>query len=142
MPGDSREGRGICDGRVDGMPRITCRRAARESEWGSSSLLMIAIVGVVLVLTASALVLASAVVASNQARTAADLGALSGATALRDGASRQQACAVAGRVVHANRSVLQSCSSLDGSTLIVVAERWSALWPAPALARSRAGPAW
>jgi secretion/DNA translocation related TadE-like protein len=112
----------------------------RASDRGSSSLLVVGLIGVVLVITVGALALASAVVASHHARTAADLGALAGAMALRDGASRDQACAAAGSVAVANGAVLQSCAVDDGRSLVVVTERRAAAWPVPATARSRAGP--
>lgn len=116
------------------------RMSSRASDRGSSSLLVVGLIGVVLVLTVGALAMASAVVASHHARTAADLGALAGATALRGGASRNQACAAAASVATANGAVLQECAIRDGRSLLVVTERRSALWPAPATARSSAGP--
>ncbi|GAB3063074.1 hypothetical protein GCM10027053_27040 [Intrasporangium mesophilum] len=116
------------------------RGSDRGSDRGSSSLLVVGLIGAVLVFTVGAVAMASAVVASHHARTAADLGALAGATALRDGASRDQACAAAASVAVANGAVLQECAIRDGRSLVVVTERRSALWPAPATARSRAGP--
>ena len=102
---------------------------------------MVGVVGTVLAFTAVALALGSVVVASHDARTAADLGALAGATALRDGVTPGIACMTAVSVAAANGAVLQDCSVGAGSTLLVVAARRPALWPLPATARARAGPA-
>ena len=57
-----------------------------RSERGASSVLVVGVLGVILVLIVSTLALGSVVIASHRARSAADLGALAGATALRDGA--------------------------------------------------------
>ena len=108
---------------------------------GSSSVLVVGVLGAVLAFTAGALALGSVVVASHHARTAADLGALAGATALRDGATPGIACGTAVSVAAANGAVLQHCSVGPGSTLMVVAARRPVLWPLPATAKARAGPA-
>lgn len=108
-------------------------------ERGAASVLVLSLVGVVLALTVGALVLASAVVASQKARVAADLGSLAGASAIQDGASAAAACATARQVVRANAAATQSCSS-DGSVVDVRVSVRAGLWPEPAVARARAGP--
>ncbi|GAA2490698.1 hypothetical protein GCM10009858_30930 [Terrabacter carboxydivorans] len=102
-------------------------------------MLVLSLVGVVLALTVGALVLASAVVASQKARTAADLGSLTGASAIQDGAAAAAACATARQVIRANAAATQSCSS-DGSVVEVRVTVRASLWPEPAVARARAGP--
>jgi secretion/DNA translocation related TadE-like protein len=115
-------------------------RPLRSRDRGAAGVLIVGSTGAVLVVTAAALALASVVVANQQARLAADLGALAGAAALLDGGSSARACSVAAEVVQANAAVLQWCSSPDGSSINIVVSRKPALWPASALARSRAGP--
>lgn len=114
-------------------------RARVLSERGAASVLVLSLVGVVLALTLGALVVASAVVASQRARLAADLGALAGASAVQHGAPPARACSTAARVAHANGAATQSCSS-DGSVLELRVRVPARLWPAPAVARARAGP--
>ena len=110
-----------------------------KRERGAASIMVLSLVAVVLTLTAGGLVMASVVVASHRARVAADLGALAGASAMQDGASPAQACAVAHRVVSANGAATQSCSLRGADVELRVTVR-SRLWPDSATARSRAGP--
>jgi secretion/DNA translocation related TadE-like protein len=112
---------------------------SRSPEAGSASVIVIGVIGLLLTLTAGALVLAGAVRASHQARLGADLAAITGAQQVRDGASASAACATAGRMATANGTSLQACS-VTGSVVTVVAVAHSATWPAPATARARAGP--
>ncbi|MDN5768142.1 MAG: hypothetical protein L0H96_20795 [Humibacillus sp.] len=86
----------------------------------------------------AALVLGSAVVASHQARLAADLAALAGAGRAQTGASAGQACTEAGRVAGLNRATLKSCS-VEGSDVLLVVSVEAGL-TRQAIARSRAGP--
>lgn len=115
------------------------RRARGAGERGAASVLVLSLVGVVLALTVGALVVASAVVASQRARLAADLGSLAGASAIQDGASPARACARASAVAHANGAATQTCSSAGAVVEVRVMVR-AGLWPDPAVARARAGP--
>jgi secretion/DNA translocation related TadE-like protein len=100
---------------------------------------VLCLVTVLLALTLGALVIASVVVASQRARLAADLGALTGASTVQDGASAGPACAVAQRVARSNGAALHACST-DGGDVELVVLVPAALWPQPATARARAGP--
>ena len=106
---------------------------------GAATVLAVALVALVLVLTGGALVVGSMVVASHRARLAADLGALAGASAAQDGSSIAAACSAAGQVARANTAVIQRCS-VDGPDVELTVSVDASLWPAPAVARSRAGP--
>ncbi|GAB2463568.1 hypothetical protein GCM10027063_01070 [Promicromonospora xylanilytica] len=120
-------------------PRAT-GRSGRESERGAGTVLVLGIVGVVLLLAAGIAALGAAQNARGAAQAAADLGALAGATALRDGF---EPCATAGAAVGRNGAELASCEVLGGGVVRVVAER-AAGGPGGALGRAsasaRAGP--
>jgi secretion/DNA translocation related TadE-like protein len=118
---------------------MTSPHVGPDGEHGAASVLALSVVAVVLVLTMGGLVVGSVVVASHRARVAADLGSLAGASAIQDGATPVQACAVAQRVVHANGAATQWCSSRGADVELRVVVR-ARLWPEPATARSRAGP--
>lgn len=105
---------------------------------GAATVLALALVALVLMLTAGALAVGSAVVASHRARLAADLASLAGASAAQDRSSAA-ACSAAQQVARANGAVTQSCS-VDGADVEVTVLVKASLWPAPAAARSRAGP--
>jgi len=111
----------------------------RGRDRGAATILALSIIGALLSLTAGGLIVGSVVLASHRARLAADLGALAGAAAVQDGSSASAACAVAEKVAHANGAGTQACSLHDADLEIRVAVAAS-LWPAPATARSRAGP--
>ncbi|GAA2741705.1 hypothetical protein GCM10009868_08750 [Terrabacter aerolatus] len=115
------------------------RGARHPRERGAASVLVLSLVGVVLALTVGALVVASAVVASQQARLAADLASLAGASAIQEGVAPAGACARAVAVAQANRAATQSCSS-DGVVVEMRVSVPAGLWPDPAVARARAGP--
>ncbi|GAA2165241.1 secretion/DNA translocation related TadE-like protein [Humibacillus xanthopallidus] len=112
------------------------RAAARDR--GSASVIVIAVIGVIVVLSAGALMLAGAVRASHQARLGADLAAIAGAQHLRDGASAAEACAVVARMATMNGTALQACS-VSGTAVSVTVVARSSSWPEPAIARARAG---
>ncbi|MFC7595469.1 Rv3654c family TadE-like protein [Terrabacter sp. GCM10028922] len=116
------------------------RLRGRARDAGAATVLVVGLVAALLVLTAGALVIASAVVASHRARMAGDLAALAGAAALQDSADGGRACAVADRVARANGAALQGCSSGADASITVRVTVGAALWPRPASARSRAGP--
>ncbi|MPV38724.1 hypothetical protein GB881_17045 [Georgenia subflava] len=80
-------------------------------ERGSGTVLGLALVAVLLVLTLTVVGVARAVHARGTAQTAADLGALAAATALhRVGGPAGDPCAVAGEVVVANEAELVGCT--------------------------------
>lgn len=112
------------------------RRTGRDR--GAGTVLALSLVALVLTLTGGALVIGSAVVASHRARLAADLASLAGASAAQDGATTA-ACAAASQVARANGAVTQTCSVVGADVEVTVSVATS-LWPAPATARSRAGP--
>jgi len=104
-------------------------------------MVMLGVIAAVLMLTVSGLLLSAAVVASHQARAAADLSALAAAGALLKGEPSPAACREAGLVATANHGRLQRCDAvgMDVWISITVPARMSGL--GVATARSRAGPA-
>jgi secretion/DNA translocation related TadE-like protein len=108
-------------------------------ERGSSTVLAVAAISVLLALTSAGLVLAGAVTASQHARLAADLAALAGARRLQAAVSEDAACAEARRVARLNRADVESCA-VEGMDLEVVVAVPTSTWPTPASARARAGP--
>jgi len=105
---------------------------------GSASVLVLAAAGVLLAVGVAALVLGSVAVAGQRARLAADLAAIAGAT--RQRAADGQACAAAATVARANGARLEGCS-LQGADITIGVSVEVPVWPDPARARSRAGPA-
>ena len=108
-------------------------------ERGSASVIVVGVIGMVVALSAGALVLAGAVRASHQARLAADLAAVAGAQYLRDGRSAGEACGAVARMATMNGTVLRDCS-VSGTDVTVTVAASSSSWPEPAIARARAGP--
>lgn len=106
---------------------------------GAAAVLVIAAAATVMTATVSAMVITGVVVASQQARLAADLGALAGAARLQQAESAEVACATASRVVRANHARLHGCT-VWGMELEVVVAVSPRTWPAAAVARARAGP--
>lgn len=118
------------DGAHPGRPRrcsarclIRClRRCWSTDERGSGTVMALAVIAVVLSLGLGAIGLIQAQGASGRARSAADLAALAGATALSSVISPGDPCATAGRVAQANGARLTSCriSGEDVSVDVVV----------------------
>jgi secretion/DNA translocation related TadE-like protein len=102
---------------------------------------MLAVIAVVLMLTTSGLMLASAALASHRARAAADLAALAAAGVLMRGEPPGAACQLAARVAAANHGKMQLCTAVGAEVRlsIDVPTGWKGL--GVATARSRAGPA-
>ena len=122
------------------LRRVPHRPRRPATERGAATVLVIGVVVALLVVTTGGLFIATAVVASHRARLAADLAALAGATALRDAATVERACAAARRVAKLNGAELGACQARGAElelTVTVVAPPWSE----PARARARAGPA-
>lgn len=121
-----------------------------HSEQGAATVLTIAACAIVLTLGMTALLVASAAQASAGARSAADLGALAGATVLMDrlrGAESPEPCAAAAAVVARNGAAQESCV-LDDEVNVTIRVRVDLTGPlrrvpglSAASATARAGPA-
>jgi len=118
---------------------VRCRPPAGER--GSATVWVIALSGVLAVLTAAVVLVGAAAVARHRAGTAADLAAL--AAAGRAVLGEPDACDVAAQVARANAAALASCS-VDGSAVVEVRVdvpvRLGGLGVHVASARARAGP--
>ena len=114
------------------------RRASGER--GSATVVMLAVIAVVLMLTVSGLMLASAVLASHRARAAADLGALAAVGALMQGEPLGAVCQVAARVATANQGTVQQCIVVGAEVRLSIAVPTGMRGLGVATARSRAGP--
>jgi secretion/DNA translocation related TadE-like protein len=95
---------------------------------------VLGIVSAVLLLAVGTAALGAAQNARGAAQAAADLGALAGATALRDGFDP---CATAGAAVARNGARVASCAVLGGGIVRVVATR-AATGPGGVLGEARA----
>jgi secretion/DNA translocation related TadE-like protein len=112
-----------------------------SGERGSATVVMLGVVAAVLTLTVSGLLLSSAVLASHQARAAADLSALAAAGALLKGEPSPAACRSAGLVATANHGRLQRCVAVGMQAWISITVPAGMRGLGVASARSRAGPA-
>jgi len=122
---------------------MSMRRAA-DSELGSASVLMAGILGVVVVLSCAALVIAGYAVGYHRARAAADLSALSGAAAFQQG---QDPCAQAAVTARFNGARVDRCSHVGDAVDFVVTVRVSVVartrmppMPRTVVAEAHAGP--
>jgi secretion/DNA translocation related TadE-like protein len=116
----------------------------RDSERGAGTVLILGIIAAVLLLALGIAALGAAQNARGAAQAAADLGALAGATALRDGFDP---CGTAGAAVARNGAEVASCEVLGGGVVRVAATRAPAGVSGafggalgPARASARAGP--
>jgi secretion/DNA translocation related TadE-like protein len=113
-------------------------------ERGSSTVLAVGVLGLLVAVTVAALALAQAAVGARQAANAADQAALAVAAAVSQGASDTAACGIGGDIASRNRGRLVDCV-LSGTVVTVRAEARVALptllggvrW---ATASARAGP--
>ncbi|MFI2488350.1 Rv3654c family TadE-like protein [Promicromonospora kroppenstedtii] len=116
------------------------RKQGADSEGGAGTVLVLGIVAAVLLLAVGIAALGAAQNARGAAQAAADLGALAGATALRDGFDP---CGTAVAAVARNGAELASCEVRSDGVVRVVAKR-VAIGPAGVLgsarATARAGP--
>ncbi|GAA3509357.1 Rv3654c family TadE-like protein [Georgenia daeguensis] len=118
------------------------RSRAGGLDRGSGSVLGLALVAVLVVLTLAVVGVARAVHARGTAQAAADLGALAAATALHDlTGPAGDPCAVAGRVVAANGAELTSCRSRGGEVVVSTRVALADGTGLAARASARAGPA-
>lgn len=113
--------------------RSTTRQAVEDA--GVSTIFGCLCVGLLLVVTGIGIRLGGAMLAREQAETAADLGALAGAARMLQGTDT--ACGRARAMVQANRATLVSCSA-DGLDLLL--EVRTPTWGGSAQAHARAGP--
>lgn len=122
------------------LTRCLTRRPAGD-EAGAGTVMALAIIAVALSLGLGAIGLIQAQGASGRARSAADLAALAGATALSSVLAPGDPCATAERVARANGARLTSCriSGEDVSVDVVVPVRILGL-ARQAGASARAGP--
>ena len=110
------------------------------NERGSGTVLVLVLIMLLCVAGGSAALIGAAISVRHQAETAADLAALSGASALQRGASP---CPVADQIAGANGAALASCR-VTGEFLDVTVRlqpRGPLARLPPARARARAGPA-
>lgn len=112
-------------------------RTSPVTDEGVSTVFACLAVGLMIVVTAVGIRLGGALLARQQAETAADLGALAGATQVLLG--REAACSLAERVVAANRATLTSCA-VNTLDLLVETQVPAAGWGGNAIAHARAGP--
>jgi secretion/DNA translocation related TadE-like protein len=110
------------------------------SERGSATVVMLGVIASVLMLTISGLLLASAVLASHRARTAADLGALAAAAGLIRGETVGAACDRAAQVADKNHGRMVQCSVTGSEVRLSVSVLAGVRGVGVATARSRAGP--
>ena len=103
-------------------------------------MIVLAVIATVLMLTVSGLLLASAVLASHQARAAADLAALAAAGALARGEPPVAACQSAAQVAAVNHGRMQACIVVGPEVRLRVAVPTGLKGIGVATARSRAGP--
>jgi secretion/DNA translocation related TadE-like protein len=111
-----------------------CPEQGPGPEHGAGTVLILGIVAAVLLLALGIAALGTAQNARGSAQAAADLGALAGATALRDGFDP---CGTAGGTVARNGAEIASCEVLGGGVVRVVVTR-QASGPGGALGEARA----
>lgn len=113
---------------------------SRGREHGAASLLAVAVIGLIVMVSTGTLLLVGAVEASHRARLAADLAALAGAASARADGSTAAGCSRAAAVAEANRADLTGCSFSGSDIEVTVTTRvhWG---PGEATARAAAGPA-
>ena len=99
-----------------GGERRSERAGERRSERGAGTVLVLGVVAAVLLLAVGIAALGTAQNARGAAQAAADLGALAGATALRDGFDP---CGTAARAVTRNGAELTSCDVLGAGVVRV-----------------------
>lgn len=112
-------------------------------ERGSGTVLAVLLVLVLLAALAAVAVLGRAVHARGVARTAADLGALTGAAALHSPVPAGDPCGAAARVAGAQGAAVAGCR-VEGATVLVTASApvdLGAFGVREAVAAARAGPA-
>lgn len=117
--------------------------AARRSERGSGTVLVVGALGVIVVLAVAGLQLAAAATAAHRARAAADFAALAAATAIQEG--QAQPCGRAAELASRNGARLSECTLGSAESVRVQVSTRAMVWwpgvPERAAASARAGPA-
>ncbi len=101
---------------------------------------MLGVIAVILTATVSGLLLASAVLASHQARLAADLAALAAASTLMQGGPPGPACESAARIAAVNHARMLQCAAVGTEVRLSTEVPTGIAGLGVATARSRAGP--
>ena len=117
--------------------RSTRRPTRSAGDQGVSTVFACLSVGLLMAVTVLGIRLGGAMLAREQAETAADLGALAGAAQILRGPGA--ACEIAGEVVTANRATMTSCRT-DGLDLLIEVLLPAPAWSGTASAHARAGP--
>ncbi len=122
------------------------RTARARGEVGSSTVLALGLIAVLLTLTMAALAVLGAVRAVHVARSAADLAALAGAVVHQRTPDASAACAEAGRIARRHDAEVVSCEVGAGgqvtvTTSVAIRHRLAGVGPDHAEGRARAGPA-
>ena len=126
--------------------RMLCRgtpaaRVMMVDERGSGTVLVLGIVAVLLAMAVCAGVLIQAQAAAGKARSAADLAALGGATALSSIVAPGDPCEAASRVARANGAEVTTCSVTGEGVVVEVSVEARVLGVSrPAVSSARAGP--
>jgi secretion/DNA translocation related TadE-like protein len=102
------------------IPSDLCRQQDQEQERGSASVLVAGLLGVLVVLTGVALLVAGYETAQHRVRAAADLAAVSAAAAFAQG---RDACHQARRTAGDNGATVLSCSTVGDPVEYVVSVR-------------------
>lgn len=120
--------------------RLPSTPTRRRDEGGAATVLAVALVGLLVWVTAALSVVGAMFAAHRAAQAAADLAALAGASAV---ARSRDPCAAAETTASANDARLSGCA-LEGReirvTVVVSGPRWRGLATGDLVAESRAGP--
>ena len=121
-------------------------RSDLRGEQGSSTVLVLGLIAVLLTVTVAALAVLSAVRAAHQARSAADLAALAGAVVHQEVPDSSAACAEARRIALRHDVEMLTCEVDAGGVVTVttsapITHRLGGVGPERAEGRARAGPA-
>ena len=116
------------------------QQARSSHSRGSVTVVMVGVIASLLILTISGLLLASAVLASHRARTAADLAGLAAVGVLMQGGPGVAACDLAAQVTAMNHGRMEDCIASGTEVQLRVAVLAGLKGVGVATARSRAGP--
>ncbi|MDO4242891.1 MAG: pilus assembly protein TadG-related protein [Actinomyces sp.] len=126
---------------ADGGRRAAAGSRHPEAERGSGTVLALGLIGVLVALALAVAAIIQAQAAAGRARSAADLAALAGATALHSVLAPADPCATAARVARANGAALEACTFRGEDVVVAVSVEAEVLgFPRQARAQARAGP--
>ena len=116
-----------------------------RDESGSSTVLAVGLIAVLLTVTVAALAVLGAIRAAHVARASADLAALAGAVAYQEAPEASAACVEATRIAHRHETELVTCDVDAGGVVTVttsapIVHRLGGVGPDHAEGRARAGP--